>query len=329
MGTFFRVLILVLLAPIQVVANSAGKPFEDLQRQIDEIKRGAIFDPIHIDVDCNSGESLAAALTAESFDPRMLVIDVSGVCTELLDVRRPRVHLRGVSWDSAILVDQEDYAVRVDGPKELVISDLVIQGDFAAVIATRGASLQIVDSVLEKSQRGLLCASGSTCEVINSQIRENSQGFTIIGATTWVRASQVINNYAGINVFSNGTAGLTAYPYFSDNRTIVEDNTFGLSVFAGGNANLQSVDIVGNYFAGIYARQNSHVRFEQDAESLIENDLFDLYVRSNAGLSNVYNLNVRFGSSNPSIICDTGGYIEWGIPGQFEPVDIPDACYPN
>ena len=31
MRTFFRLLIVVLLVPIQVAANSAGKPFEDLQ----------------------------------------------------------------------------------------------------------------------------------------------------------------------------------------------------------------------------------------------------------------------------------------------------------
>ena len=101
-------------------------------------------------------------------------------------------------------------------------------------------------------------------------------------------------------------------------------------MFAGGNANLQRVDIVGNYFAGIYAQQNSHVRFELYAESLIENDLFDLYVRSNAGISNYYP-DVRFGSPNPSIICDTGGYVVWfdsTVPGQIG-VDIPDECYPN
>jgi hypothetical protein len=323
MRTFFRLLIVVLLVPTQVSANSAGKPFEGLQKQIDEIRQGALFEPVHVEVDCNSGESLAAVLNAESFDPRMLVVDISGVCTQLLDVQRPRVHLRGVSWDSAIVVDQEDYGVRVDGPKELVISGLVIQGDFAAVIATRGASLQIVDSVLENSQRGLLCTSGSTCEVINSQIRKNIQGFTVLGATTWVRASQVVNNSTGINVFSNGTVGLTAFPYFSDNKTVVESNNTGLGVFAGGNANLQRVDIVGNHFVGIYAQQNSHVRFELEADSLIENDLFDLYIRTKAGLSNYYP-NVRFGSPNPSIICDTGGYIEW-----YSSADIPDECYPN
>lgn len=106
MRTFFRLLIVVLLVPIQVAANSAGKPFEDLQKQIDEIKQGAIFGPAHVDVDCNSGESLAAVLNAEPFDPRMLVIDISGVCTEPLDVERQRVHLRGVSWDSSIVVDE-------------------------------------------------------------------------------------------------------------------------------------------------------------------------------------------------------------------------------
>ena len=62
MRVFFRPLILFLLVPIQVFANSVGKPFEDLQTQIDELKEALAAGAPRILLDNFSLDEMRAAV---------------------------------------------------------------------------------------------------------------------------------------------------------------------------------------------------------------------------------------------------------------------------
>ena len=90
MREFFRPLILLLLVPFQVFANSAGKPFEDLQKQIDELKEAlkSKDSPIEVRVHCEYGESVNQAIGEYLYSPSHLWIEVSGNCDEEVTVGR-------------------------------------------------------------------------------------------------------------------------------------------------------------------------------------------------------------------------------------------------
>lgn len=160
------------------------------------------FDPpaiAFVAVDCGAGESIGEAWKVPAEE---LVIEISGLCEELVLIRRPEVTLRGTDPT----LDGIRPPAGATGYLALVhvlyaspvrFENLSISGSSLHGIETFASDLAVIDCLIEDhASMGIRSSSGAYVEVRRSVISGNgSMGARArSGGTLWIEQSQLIDN---------------------------------------------------------------------------------------------------------------------------------------
>jgi hypothetical protein len=332
MRVFFRPLILFLLVPIQVFANSVGKPFEDLQTQIDELKEAlkSKDSPIEVRVHCEYGESVNQAIAEYVYSPRHLWIEVSGNCDEEVTVGRDNVRIRGVDEYSVISPSrsQSEYGaigISVSSYRNIVIERLEVRGDFAAMAVGKGGNARLDRVELRNSRIGLMCSSGASCTFTDSLAEQNFTGLQAYdGGNIVIEGSRLADNLFGIIAISGGHVFLQANPYLSQNLPSIEGGIFGIYLRGNSTVAVSGINLL-NATYGVFADAGSHVDVLGDAEVTFENLVTDLFFTAGARLNILSEIKIN--KESPTLTCTSLGAITGLISNaQGEQVELPENC---
>jgi len=173
----------ITIGSVSVAQGNNGKPFQDLQNQIDELK--ALVDalgtgsagPIELDVNCGLGESVNDALNSVTGNDSEVIVNVLGQCAESVIITRDDVTIRGADSSSKI---QGIFAVSARrGASRINVESITLTGSFAALSCFSGASVSATNVIMENSGTGVMSSFQGSCIVIDSLITGNNQGVTV------------------------------------------------------------------------------------------------------------------------------------------------------
>ena len=198
---------------------------------------------VNVNVNCNQGQSIRATLTAlDRQGPN--IINIRGICTERVDVRRFE-HLTLIGRPGAAIVAPSDsasgtYALQVRHSRDVVIRDLNVRGggSAAALYFEHCQDCQVENSTIERS---VLASSVSELVFFKSVFRASGDWTAL---SFWDNSVAYINDCT-LEPASNGTwSGITVGKgaVVTIGGTSIRGFQVGLVVTEGG-----IVDLAGGY----------------------------------------------------------------------------------
>ncbi len=227
----------------------------ELQAQIDELKQG-IHQPLSVDVYCDAGETVTAALNTLAYSNAPVTLTLYGTCSESVVINRDDVTLQGATREDGI---EGVFPVLVtNGSSRIVLRSLTLRGQFAGLICSYRGSATATQVSIVDGLRGVSAFYGGTCIVADSLISGNMQGLTV-GDSSNIRmqGSIIENSTIGASVFTNGS--LTLDSSDSVAKTLVRDNIIGVDISTNGTLRPVSVSIENNLDDGIVVRTGGAV----------------------------------------------------------------------
>lgn len=214
-----------------------------------------------VQVDCNAGGTVAAALANLPASKTGGTIVVSGHCTESVVIQRDGVTLRGK--DDAAEIDGDIAVLVTNGASGVRLESLRLKGRFAGLTCSYGSSVDARDLTIYGGARGLSAFYGGICALENSVISRNIQGVTV-GDSGSVRmsGSVVEHSVIGINIFTNGTLTLDKSGDYS--RSIVRKNQTGIEVSTSGSLRPVAATIEDNRGGGLVIHAGGAVYADED-----------------------------------------------------------------
>jgi hypothetical protein len=235
----------------QISWNMAGQPGPTGPQGLP----GESCSPIHITVHCGEpGETVAAALQQAGWGPNQLVITVSGVCTEAVQIGRNNTTLRGGA-DGAGLVNPESTGdVLSVGAKDVKVDRLTLQG--GSVLVGRGSSVRITNSSVRDSPDNGVTIVSSFVEFTNTTVEYSAREGVKLDSGSTVRFENcwIHHNDGALDVANGSFADLGGGSRFTD-------NTGGIAVSFGSMLHVSDVVIENNLHDGIGATGGSVVHF--------------------------------------------------------------------
>src|SRR6185436_37713 len=155
-----------------------------------------------VNVNCNLGQKIGTALRRQ-VSGQGLVVNITGVCTENVTIVTDGVTLRAAAPGAAIHAASTDgTAVFIDGGRRVELEGLIVSGGSRAVVAFRGASVEIDTCTLEGSTiNGISSSYGATTFLDNSTVRNiGSDGVLAANQGTVVVTNSTISNNGGSGV---------------------------------------------------------------------------------------------------------------------------------
>ncbi len=304
------VLAIAALATLNASADSRKPQLLSELVQLDEMQAvGTPFPPSErMTIDCNAGDTLdilpiglpvgtvgqaVGVLDGDDDDDDAnktadigrLFVEISGVCTGNLIIRRSNVTLLGVTEDAAIVggIDTRGNPVgsviEVHYAQGVRVRDMTISNGFPAAIDALYSDVWVGNVVIEK----------------------NSRGFRSVGSTSEIRDSIIRGNERGI---STGVGDLT----ISRDNVVHDNSVIGLMVQTGAN-----LTVIGNevYNNGIgFISMNSAVMVWFDGATLSNNgtggwSLYQSIVRFH-GLIDAGDLILHVGGNASTVIASNG-----------------------
>lgn len=209
-----------------------------------------------IDVDCDLGDSLAAAVEAANPGD---TIHVSGTCNENVTIRTDDLTLNG--QDTAIVDGGgSGIVVTVDGARNLAMADLTIRNGSGGILVVNDATLAVTDLIVTGSRShgievihstihatrltseqngrvGLIVNRNSLAEVTDASLRFNLSGLVVY--------SNAVVRFFGTNDMSHSTGqGMTAGlggAIFSIGPTLLMNNNGAEGLFVSQQGNVQAI----------------------------------------------------------------------------------------
>lgn len=262
------------------VQSDNGKPFQDLQIQIDALQAqinalsSGSVGPIELHVDCGIGESISDALNSVAGNDSEVVVNVSGLCLEDVIITRDDVTIRGTNASSKI---QGTFAVSARrGASRINVENITLTGAYAALSCFSGAAVTATNVTLENSARGVLSFFQGSCNVIDSLIAGNNQGLTVgDNSNINLQGSVVENSNTGANVYGNSSLSTSAS---SLNATSTfRNNRLAMQVYSNGALRPVNLEVVNND-VGVRIFGNSTLFMESNSNVYIGyNDQTGLY----------------------------------------------------
>lgn len=214
-----------------------------------------------VQVDCNAGGTVTAALANLPASQPGGTIVVDGHCAESVVIQRDGVTLRGKDDDAEI---DGDIAVLVtNGASGVRLESIRLKGRFAGLTCSYGSSVDARDLTIYGGARGLSAFYGGICALENSMISRNIQGVTV-GDSGSVRmnGSIVEHSVVGINIFTNGTLTLDKSGDYA--RSIVRKNQTGIEISTSGSLRPVAATIEGNRGDGLVIHAGGAVYADED-----------------------------------------------------------------
>jgi hypothetical protein len=228
--------------------------------------------PQTITVDCDAGQSLAAALKLPGL-PRYcgpVLIEFLGACVEDVTIARDDVTIRGIHEDAAIVG-----TVIIEGASRVTLDGFTVRDSMVSGLRLRGgAAVTLEHIVAQDNKNGIFLEQASTALITDSVFRRNVvDGISVWGNSSitsdgYVEASE--NGRAGILISTgsgmqglgsvlangNGVAGVAAQLggaiQIHGSVTTNNNNYIGVYLLYEGGMHAGVLDSVGNAFAAVY-----------------------------------------------------------------------------
>ncbi len=266
---------------LEVQVDALTQQLATLNAQVISLSQGVRF----IDVHCQNGETIQAALSQVPFRPLHVTINVFGVCTENVNITRSNVHIRGAAAGAGIqaanatlpvvrsynppngnqylrlsrltLTGGED-GVAVGFATYVQIEDCTISGnDGTGVGISQGVTARIANTVIENNNGGAIGASGGSRLVVSGGIMRNNQqnGVGIGGGSSAeINGGAVISGSGADGISVSGGSALSFGPATSSGNGQNPGLYAGINVGSGSVVSLNGGAVIdGNRGNGIMA----------------------------------------------------------------------------
>lgn len=208
-----------------------------------------------IQVDCAKGDKIATALE-EKASP--LTVEIHGVCTEEVVVRRDNITLRGGSPGAAIIGPDTPIfpfggAITVAGASEVTVTDLILRDGRRGMTITNGGSAILQRVTLQDNlSTGLSVFATSSAELTDCVAQRNGR----FGIAAWDNSE--VDLQGSVSANDNGIVGIllsASHAAGSSSLTVsVEANDNGLVGIVlqiGGTAQLNA-SVSGDQLLGLW-----------------------------------------------------------------------------
>jgi hypothetical protein len=129
--------------------------------------------PVFVDVDCSAGQTISEALVKTS-DEHHVVLSISGICRESVEIRRDDVELQGRPG-AAIWADaSQEYALYVNRGRRIFASGLTLQGGYQAALLVVYGDLSGDQLTIAGANSGVRLQNGASVDLSNAVIRGNT-----------------------------------------------------------------------------------------------------------------------------------------------------------
>jgi parallel beta-helix repeat protein len=287
---------------------------------------GGIPSPTTITVDCDTGATIASALsTAKPGDTLM----VSGTCRESVFIQpeAARIVLNGQGKATiqhpggAMRPGPAAHGVYIRG-RMITVTGFRITGAPEDGIHFSGPAHAIIDGnvIVQNKGRGILVDKGSVAQLANNTVTDNGGSGIKISESSYARIGFVIppdptprpniiqnNGGAGIQVERNSSAWIVG-------NTIVANNGPGIAIDRSSEADIAANTINGNRGDGIGVTRNSGVNLQSTGSARREGPN-----RTDPALRNI-GVGVR---------CSIGGYVDGplgSLTGTLGPKQLDSGC---
>ena len=202
-------------------------------------------------VDCNVGDSIQDALSAQS-EAAVAVVEFVGTCEEFITISRERVQIIGVDEGATIFG-----RVRIFGPSNVTFRNFTITGPDYGVMARDGRIRLIDMNLVGNDDLGIEGYSGATINLIRSTVANNGgpHGVILESAALNLVDSHVYGHPdLGIAVLANSSLSLA--------DSSVGDNLRGVVANLGSSVRAVNTDITDNILDGINMTTNSSAELD-------------------------------------------------------------------
>jgi len=155
---------------------------------------------ITVDVDCDQGQSINAALAQQA---NTLTVLINGSCEEAVLITRDNVTLQGVGTNPTITAPAgPNNAIQVRGAHHVGLRDLHLVGGFHTVSADSFASLEASNLQITGALHCGIALGNSSAILSQCEISQNEDGVSVSsGSSLVISSSKVINNsHFGVGV---------------------------------------------------------------------------------------------------------------------------------
>jgi hypothetical protein len=219
-----------------------------------------------IDVHCESGQSLQAALMQVRFRPSRVTVNVFGLCVENVFINRSQLLIRAGAAGAGIAAANPALpVVRSDNPGgggyHLALTGLTLSGGSTGVSIDLGTQVQMTDCIVRDNQHGIVVGHQGMLQLTNSTVEDNTNGGIAAsdGAHVFMSGGVVRNHVGhGVSVGSGATAR------FTNGALITANQGDGIGVDGGsmvafGPATASANGSSAGLYAGIAVRGGSMV----------------------------------------------------------------------
>lgn len=294
-------------------AFANGQPFQEIDESITALNQqleslGDVVDqqlantlPVEMTVDCAAGQSISAVVDQYRYATAPLTIDITGVCDEVVVVRRNDVTLRAASPGAGIHSDSPSHGnVTASQGSGVTVEGLSLTGGGSGFMAARNSQSVLSNVDISQADSGVVALDGSFIEVIDSTIHNNENGAVAMrGGVVAISSSLIEFNTNGVVATFSGVVNLRdiAPDATSTDGVTLRNNTIGVVAQMGGTAaingalieagnigvfaqtqaavQLSSTVLRDHATAGVFARRNTSLSFEPNND--ISNNLFGIF----------------------------------------------------
>jgi hypothetical protein len=240
-----------------------------LQQQIDALKHQistlanqvasllASSAPLHLVVNCGSGESVASALAQAQGHAGAVNITIAGTGIEEIAIRRDDVTLHGASPSDGFQAPPGTQAVITIKGLRTSLNNLTITGGQVGVDLTLGSLGANNITISGTSQSGIQITANATL-ISNSTFDSNQNMGVTVGAggrAHFVNSDVSHNGFMGVVVRGGGIE--------LEGTTVNSNAVEGIQSWLGGTVSLSGATLQGNTFAGLDLNSNSSAMIDQ------------------------------------------------------------------
>jgi hypothetical protein len=220
-----------------------------------------------ISVDCDAGQSLAAALgQAIPGD----TIHVRGTCRETVTIRSDGLTIDGGGEAALEAASSAEDVVTIPGARGITMKRLTVRNGREGILATDGATLVLEGVTVERNRSHGVEFLGALGDLRQVRSRENGRAGVIAARNSQLDLTDatLTENLTGLVLYSNATARLFGSAVANRNRTQGISVGLGASLFAIG----ASVEASHNGAEGVFMLQGGNVQQIGGALKAAQND---------------------------------------------------------
>lgn len=247
---------------LEVQVDALTQQLATLNAQVIGLSQNVRF----IDVRCQEGETIQAALSQVPFRPLHVTINVFGMCTENVNIMRSNVHIRGAAPGAGIQAANAALPVvrsfnPPNGNQHLRLSRLTLTGGERGVAVDFATYVQIDDCTISGNNgTGIGISHEVTARIANTLIENNAGAISASGGSRLMVSGGIIRNNQqnGVSIGGGSTAEINS------GAVISGSGTDGVLVSGGSTLSFGPATSSGNglnpgLYAGIVAGSGSAV----------------------------------------------------------------------